>query len=88
MSDALVLSDSIAGSADALPPALACWWTDDGLDAAWVHVAGELDVATVPQLDRTLREPQVQARLGDKPCSFGRKGANRRDPASVERCKR
>jgi anti-anti-sigma factor len=28
-----------------------------------VHVAGELDVATVPQLDRVLREPQVQARL-------------------------
>ena len=63
MPDAQVLPDSIAGSADALPPAFVCSWTDGGLDAAWVHVAGELNVATLPQLERTLREPQVQARL-------------------------
>jgi anti-anti-sigma factor len=63
MLDALVLSHSIAGNADASSPALVCSWTDGGLDAAWVHVAGELTVATLRQLDRTLREPQVQARL-------------------------
>ncbi len=60
-----VLPDSIADRADAvpLPPAFVCSWTDAGLDAAWVHVAGELDIATTPQLERTLRERESQARL-------------------------
>jgi anti-sigma B factor antagonist len=61
--DAQFLPDSIAGSADTLPPALVCSWNDGGPDAAWVHVAGELDIAAVPQLERTLREPRLQARL-------------------------
>jgi anti-sigma B factor antagonist len=63
MLDALVLSHSVADNANSPSPTLVCSWTDGGLDAAWVHVAGELDAATVPQLDRVLREPQVQARL-------------------------
>ena len=63
MLDTLVLSRLIAGNVDAPSPAMVCSWTDGGLDAAWVHVAGELSVATLPQLDRTLAEPQVQARL-------------------------
>src|ERR1700733_10389434 len=44
-------------------PAFACSWTDGGLDAAWVHLDGELDMATVPQLEHTLRDPQLRARL-------------------------
>jgi anti-anti-sigma factor len=60
---ALVLPDSIASHADALPPPFACSWTNGGLDAAWVHVAGELDIATTPRLERTLRKGQLQARL-------------------------
>jgi anti-anti-sigma factor len=63
MPDTLVLPDSLAGHADVVPPGLVCSWTDGGLDAAWVQVAGELNLATVPQLVRTLREPQLQARL-------------------------
>jgi hypothetical protein len=65
MSVALVLPDSIAGRADVLPPAFVCSWRDAGLDAAWVHVAGELDVATTPQLERTLAHAprQVARRL-------------------------
>jgi anti-sigma B factor antagonist len=63
MPDAQVLPDSTVGSAGALPPALVCSWTDGGRDAAWVHLAGELIVATLPELERTLREPEVQARL-------------------------
>jgi stearoyl-CoA desaturase (Delta-9 desaturase) len=63
MSYALVLPDSIAGRGDAPPPVFACSWTNDGLEAAWVRVAGELDIATTPQLERTLREAQVQERL-------------------------
>lgn len=51
-----------AGRADATPP-FACSCTESDLDAAWVHVAGDLDIATTPQLERTLRETQVQARL-------------------------
>jgi anti-anti-sigma factor len=50
-----------AAGADALPPRFACSCTNGGLDAAWVHVGGELDIATTPQLERTLS--QSQARL-------------------------
>jgi anti-sigma B factor antagonist len=63
MLDTPFLSHSVPGNANAPSPALVCSWTDGGLDAAWVHVAGELSVVTLPQLDRTLREPGVQARL-------------------------
>jgi anti-anti-sigma factor len=63
MLDALVLPDSIAGRADFLPRSFGCSWTGGGPDVAWVHVVGELDIATAPQLDRTLREAQLEARL-------------------------
>jgi anti-anti-sigma factor len=53
---------SVAACADALRPFL-CTQTEGGLDAAWVYVAGELDLASVPQLVQTLREAQMQARL-------------------------
>jgi anti-sigma B factor antagonist len=63
MLHALVLPDSITGHVDLLPPAFDCSWTGGGPDAAWVHVAGELDIATTPQLERTLAQAQLQARL-------------------------
>ncbi len=47
----------------ARPPAFACTATHGGLDAAWVYLAGELDIATAPQLERTLRESQHRAHL-------------------------
>jgi len=47
--------ESIAGRAAALRP-FVCSSTGGGLNAAWVHVAGALDIATSPQLDRALRE--------------------------------
>ncbi len=40
-----------------------CSWTKDGSGAVWVHLAGELDLATKPQLVRTLRRAQLQARV-------------------------
>lgn len=46
-----------------LPPAFGCSWTDSGHHAAWVHVTGELDIATTPELERALREAQGRARL-------------------------
>jgi anti-sigma B factor antagonist len=63
MLDVLVPLDSIAGRADLLPPAFDCAWSDDGLDAAWVHLAGELDIATTPRLQPTLAQAQLNARL-------------------------
>ena len=46
-----------------LGPAFDCSWRDGGLNAAWVHLAGELDVDTTPVLERTLRGPHSQAQL-------------------------
>ena len=58
-----VSPDSIAGRAHAVAPPFDCSWTDGGLNAAWVHLAGELDVDTTPQLEQTLRDPHSQAQL-------------------------
>ena len=52
-----------ARRADTRPPAFACTATHGGLDAAWVNVAGELDIVTAPELERTLRESQQLAHL-------------------------
>jgi anti-anti-sigma factor len=62
MSNTLVPPASIPRRTDRTPPAFAASWSDGGSDAAWVHVAGELDIATAPQLQRTLRDAQLQAR--------------------------
>ena len=56
-------TDQSLARADSLPPAFACTTTHGGLDAAWVNVVGELDIATAPQLERTLRESQQLAHL-------------------------
>jgi len=61
MPDVPVLPDSIGGRVDVISPPFVCSWTDDGRDAAWVHVAGELDVSTAPELERTLRIPELRA---------------------------
>jgi anti-anti-sigma factor len=52
---------SSAAHADSPPRRFVCTWTEGGREAAWVHLAGELDVATVYQMERTLRRPEVQA---------------------------
>jgi anti-sigma B factor antagonist len=59
----LALFDSIAGSAYALPPVFVRSWANRDPEAVWVHVAGDLNVATAPQLARTLREPRLEAPL-------------------------
>jgi anti-sigma B factor antagonist len=48
---------------DAATPAFCCTWKADASGAAWVHVAGELHLATSAQLAKTLREAQRGARL-------------------------
>ncbi len=56
-------TDQLLARADARPSVFACTATHGGLDAAWVYVAGELDIATAPELERTLRESQQLAHL-------------------------
>lgn len=58
-----VSTNSNARHEEASPAAFACWWTKASPGVAWVHVAGELDLRTVPQLERALHESQVRARL-------------------------
>ena len=40
-----------------------CSTSEAGLEAAWVHVAGALDIATAPQLEQALAGAQTRARL-------------------------
>jgi anti-sigma B factor antagonist len=63
MPDVLVAPDSVARRATPPPAAFECSWTDRGAGAVWVHVAGELDIASAPQLERALRRSQRRARL-------------------------
>jgi anti-sigma B factor antagonist len=53
----------LGGRAKFLPQPFACSWTNGAPDSANVHIIGELDIATTPELQRTLREPQLQAQL-------------------------
>jgi anti-sigma B factor antagonist len=53
----------LAGRTDVLAAPFECWWTEGGLNAAWVHLTGELDVDTTPLLEYTLSDPLSQARL-------------------------
>ncbi len=38
-----------------------CRWSDSGVGAAWVRVAGDLDFGAAPQLEATLQAAQLQA---------------------------
>ena len=58
-----VSPESLAGQAHVLAPAFDCSWRAGALNAAWVHLAGELDVDTTPLLEWMLRDPHSQARL-------------------------
>jgi anti-anti-sigma factor len=60
MSLELDVPASDAARRGALPPPFACSCTNGGLDAAWVHVGGELAMATTPRLERTLSRSQAR----------------------------
>jgi anti-anti-sigma factor len=62
MPDALVSPVPTAGRAAFVTPAFECSWADDGLGAACVHLAGELDIATTPRFRSALEEAQLYAR--------------------------
>jgi anti-anti-sigma factor len=59
----LVFPDANVGRPHAGSPAFLCSATDSGAEAAWVRASGELDLAAVPVLTRTLREVQLPARV-------------------------
>ena len=51
--------DSSSARAEALRP-FVCSSSHGSRDADWVHIAGALDIATTPQLERTLRESHAR----------------------------
>jgi len=65
MSIELALPASDAARAGALPPPFTCSYMNGGADAAWVHVRGELDIATTPQLERALDASQARVVMLD-----------------------
>jgi anti-sigma B factor antagonist len=46
-----------------VPPWFTCTWKAGGAGAAWVHVTGELDLASAPLLRRALRDARSYARV-------------------------
>jgi anti-anti-sigma factor len=63
MYETLSYQDAAAGNRESLPGMFVCELTGGGLGAAWVHVAAELDIATAPMLERTLRSAELRAGL-------------------------
>jgi anti-sigma B factor antagonist len=59
----VIIDRSAAASAYASSPAFRCSRHTDALGAEWVRVAGELDLASSPQLRHALGEAQQAARL-------------------------
>ena len=57
------VSDAAAARSREAPAPFVSRQSGSGLGAAWVYAAGELDLATAPQLEQTLREAQLGARL-------------------------
>ncbi len=62
MSEAVPSPASGAVGPLAVAPDFTCSWSRQS-DAVWVRVTGELDIATVPTLERDLREAELHARL-------------------------
>lgn len=60
---ASVVTSSLAASRSAAPSPFECSWRPGGSGAAWVYVAGELDLANTPELTRALRDAQLYARM-------------------------
>jgi anti-anti-sigma factor len=63
MPQTLVVPDLAASRPDIPQQALVRSWKDCGSDVAWVQVAGELDIATAPAFEQTLRDAELRARL-------------------------
>lgn len=62
MPSPLVFSESIVDSVAAESSGFRATMRESGRDVAWVRVTGDLDMATAPQLEKTLRKAQLRAR--------------------------
>jgi anti-sigma B factor antagonist len=62
MAYTLAVLDSGASRPEVVPGAFECLCRDGGHGSVWVHVAGELDLATSPLLERTLRGAKLRSR--------------------------
>ncbi len=62
MPQTLVFSEFNASRFASALPVFGCTLRVGGRDAAWIRVAGELDIATAWQLERALREAEIRAR--------------------------
>jgi anti-sigma B factor antagonist len=62
MPQASAASSATSTSRDAAPPQLECSWRA-GFGAVWVHVSGELNLATSSQLQHALGRARLSARL-------------------------
>jgi anti-sigma B factor antagonist len=58
MPQTLVSSGLTVRSVASLFPRFGCTLRDGGVDAAWLRVTGELDIATAPQLAEMLRQAE------------------------------
>ena len=56
-------TDLYPARAAAEPPPFHCSSAHGALDAAWIHLAGALDTAAAPRLERTLRDAHAHTRL-------------------------
>lgn len=57
------LSDLKAAGLDVAPsPSFTCSWAESGAGFAWVRMTGELDRATDPEFERTIRQAQLASR--------------------------
>jgi anti-sigma B factor antagonist len=63
MPQASAVTRSPAASLRAVPPRFTCTWKEGGAGAAWVHLTGELDLATSPKLRQTLHDAHLAASL-------------------------
>jgi anti-sigma B factor antagonist len=61
--EASIVTSSTAASLRAAPRRFTCTWKEGGAGAAWVHVTGDLDLATSPLLRHALRDAQLHARV-------------------------
>ncbi|HEY5430139.1 MAG TPA: STAS domain-containing protein [Solirubrobacteraceae bacterium] len=62
MSQVLSYEHAPAGQTDVLD-GFVCELRDESFDVAWVHLAGELDIASAARLEGMLRRAQLRARL-------------------------
>lgn len=54
---------SAAALPDTARTGFTCGRHEDSLGSTWVHLTGDLDLATAPQLEQTLRQAQSDSRL-------------------------